>query len=143
MRSTIPIFALCALALPALSQAQGKTEYLLIPMSQDISGKTQAKVLDAPHPVTFSADDCGISAMVGGSSEVDSGSKSEHYSGTAYSSELQLEGSGQVSGFVMLRPISAGTELSNFKPMEDGQTCSEKIGGKVMIFKKYSAVWRQ
>jgi hypothetical protein len=123
--------------------AENTTEYLLLPMRVDVTRQTRADVIEPPHVINFKADDCGITATVGGSSEVDFGGKSEHYSGTAYSSELKVEGSGQVSGFVMAHAIKAGAQLSDFKSLEDGQTCSEKIDGKYQIFKKYSAVLRQ
>lgn len=138
--------AICALSFAFLmtqSLAGNTTEYLLLPMRVDVTGQTRADVIEPPHAINFKADDCGITATVGGSSEIDFGGKSEHYSGTAYSSELKVEGSGQVSGFVMAHAIKAGAQLSDFKALEDGQTCSEKIDGKYQIFKKYSAVLRQ
>ncbi|MGJ7917385.1 hypothetical protein ACI48D_18155 [Massilia sp. LXY-6] len=66
--------------------------------------------------MSFKADDCGITAMLSGEGEYGGGSSaSEHFAGTAYSGELQLERSGKVSGFVMTHPIKVGTRLSDFK----------------------------
>lgn len=143
MRAASLVCTVLAMGPAASSWADEATEYLLLPMSVEVSPKARANVLEPPQPVHFQVDDCGITANLGAGGEADPGAKSEHYSGTAYSSELKLEGSGQVSGFVMAHPIKAGGALSGFRVMEDGQTCTETIDGKIRVFKKYSASWRQ
>jgi hypothetical protein len=143
MRPTITICLVPLFALAAPARAADATEYLLLPMRFDVDKSMRANVIEPPHPVSFKADDCGITAMVGASSELQLGEKSEHYSGTAYSSELKVEGSGRVSGFVMAHALKVGTELADFRPLEEGQTCTETIDGKIQVFRKYSAVLRQ
>lgn len=136
MREVI-LGAALGLALPCLADT---TQFLLIPMSQEVSGQTTAEVIEPPKKVTFKALDCATTANLGGivSENSFSTDASKDYSGTAYSSEVRMP-TGQVSGFVMNRPLNPGARLSGFKVAESGQTCSELIDGKPFAFRKYVA----
>lgn len=119
------------------------TEYLLLPMRADFGPNTHAVVVEPAQVVSIKVDDCGITSRVGETSELANFSPSKNHAGTAYTGEIKIDESGQVSsGYVMSHAMNVGTQLSDFTILEDGQTCSEMVNGKFLVFKKYSAVGR-
>jgi hypothetical protein len=138
----VMLTSLVAFGLAPILHAE-TTEYLLLPMRADLGPNTHAVVIEPLQVVSFKVDDCGITSRVGETSELADFSPSKNHAGTVYTGEIKIEDSGQVSsGYVMSHAMNVGTQLSNFTILEDGQTCSEMVNGKFLVFKKYSAVGR-
>jgi hypothetical protein len=140
MRYCLGAVAFCAIAGLAQAAKTDTTEFLLIPLEQDMDEDTQAVVIEPPHAVTFNTGDCGTMFTVVGDGVDARDSPADHYGGVAYSGELKVHDSEVVSGFVMSHTMQAGTRLSNFELLDSGQICSERVNGKVHTFRKYSAV---
>jgi hypothetical protein len=138
----VMLTSLVAFGLAPILHAE-TTEYLLLPVRADLGQNTHAVVIEPLQLVSFKVDDCGITSPVGESSELVNFSPSKNHAGTAYIGEIKIEDSGQESsGYVMGHVMNVGTQLSNFTILEDGQTCSEMVNGKFLVFKKYSAAGR-
>ena len=142
MRYWLGAAAFCAIAGFAQAAKADTTEFLLIPLEEDMDESSQAVVIEPPHPVTFNTGDCGTVFTVVGDGVDAQNAPADNYGGTAYSGELKLGDSEVVSGFVMSHAMKAGTVLSNFELLDSGQICSERVNGEVQTFRKYSAVWR-
>jgi hypothetical protein len=140
MRYYLSTAAFCAIAGFAHAAKTDTTEFLLIPLEQDMDGDSQAVVIEPPHAVIFNTGDCGTLFTVVGDGVDGHDSPADHYGGVAYSGELKVHGSETISGFVMSHKMQAGTRLSKFELLDGGQSCSERVNGKVHTFRKYSAV---
>jgi hypothetical protein len=143
MRHHFPLLTACLAALASQGSAAAPPQYLFIHANQAIPAATLATVSERPQPVTFRADDCGITAMLdGGPDYPGAGISSAHFSATAYRGQLLLDGAGQPAAYMMARPLRQGQQLFNFKLLENGQPCSEQIDGKTVMFRMYSAEQR-
>jgi hypothetical protein len=134
------IVVACCLAGFMTTVSADNTEYLLIPLEQDMPDHGEAVIVEPPHAATFNTGDCGKSFTVVGDGTDFSESTAEHYGGTAYSGRLKVEDSDEVTGFVMAHSMKVGTHLSDFQLLDGGQICSERVNGETYTFRKYSAV---
>lgn len=129
----------CCLAGVIQAASADTTEYLLIPLEQDMPEHGEAVVVEPPHAVNFDTGDCGRTFTVVGDGSDSTDEPAEHYGGTAYSGQLKVENSSEVAGFVMTHAMKVGTHLSNFQVLDSGQVCSERVNGKRYSFRKFSA----
>jgi len=140
MRYRLSAVAFCVIAGFAQVAKAETTEFLLIPLEQDMDEDTQAVVIEPPHAVTFNTGDCGTAFTVVGDGVDGEDAPADHFGGVAYTGELKVQDSEVISGFVMSHAMKAGTRLSSFELLDGGQMCSERVNGKAYTFRKYSAV---